>query len=440
MWITLVFFIYFHGIIYSMKKKLTQYSSIFVILVATLVGTYSANIQNASADIITAGGPAILPPSIVVQLATPTDSYEFLSDLTGALGLNTKFRVNGNAILKDTTVFEDLNVQTGGTTDTPTANLNVGYANMASTPTLARMQVNGPMKVTSLNETDGLVYCVCADLTGTMRTCGLYNPTAGQTCLPSGGTSTGSAEVTYTWQVGPWSAACTTVTQNGWSSNVKTRSFTCINSDYQTVADSFCNADDKYLLGETTTEGCTQPTTGGKIICGELYRQGYLSEELWRADNKYATEYVSEKTIGLYHLWAQPIVNLMKVSPVATEIVKPFGLAWAEHMAYLEGTSQTDSFLGAALHNIFLPLHDAISGGDSSASPDKAMPEVELSGVVLLVLLIINVLSIITILISPVVFLLAYLSKKQLGLTKTLRFYRCPVVLFILTLVLAYFL
>ncbi len=425
-----------------MKKKLTHYSSIFVVLAVMLAGTYSANIQKASADnIITAAG-AILPPSIVVQLAETGDAIQTITDWTSGLTipLNTKLRVNGNAILKDTTVFEDLNVQTGGTVDSPTANLNVGYASIASTPSLARMQVNGPMKVTSLNEADGLVYCVCADLTGTMRTCGLYNPAAGQTCLPSGGTtSTGSAEVTYTWQVGPWSEACTNVTQNGWTSNVKTRSFTCINSDYQTVADSFCNADDKYLLGETTTEGCTQAGSG-KIICGELYRQGYLSEELWRADNKYATEYVSEKTIGLYHLWAQPIVNLMKVSSVATEIVKPFGLAWAEHMAYLEGTSQTDSFLGAALHNIFLPIHDMISGGDSSASPDKAMPAFEFSGLVLLVLLIINVLAIITILISPVVFLLAYISKKQLGITKTLRFYRCSVVLFILTLVLAYFL
>ena len=450
-------FYLFCGRIELMKKKVQQ----FLLVSGTLglavfmgfTGVFQSAFASSTLHFVTG---AILPAPVIVQLA---DLDLSITDVNNFIP-NTKLRINGNAILSDTATFEDLRVQSEVIVDeeeipdSPLANFNVGYPSMANTPNFARMQVNGPIKVTSLNEADGLQHCVCADSTGTMRTCGVYNPALGQHCLPQASSSgSGTIDPTYTWQPGPWGSACTSVTRTyyNWvfnenqtiTENVRTRTLTCIDNNLQTVADSFCNADERVLLGETTTEGCTQPNsggTGGKIICGELYRQGYLSEELWQADNQYADEHVSDETIALYHKWAQPIVNLMSRSAVATEIVKPYGLAWAQHMAYLQGATTENSFLGAALHNTFLPLHDMIAGGDSSTSPEHTMPQASFHGIVLFVALIVFVVGLIAILLSPVVILLAYLSSKKPGVQKTLRWYRCAILLMIITLILAYLL
>lgn len=99
----------------------------------------------------------------------------------------------------------------------------------------------------------------------------------------------------------------------------------------------------------------------GKVICTELARQGYLPKEIWHADELFAKKYIPMGTIEVYHFWAKPLVRLMQKSHLITEIVSPYGIAWANHMAYQMGTVQKDSWLGYHIFGTLLPIHEKIA-------------------------------------------------------------------------------
>jgi hypothetical protein len=58
-----------------------------------------------------------------------------------------------------------------------------------------------------------------------------------------------------------------------------------------------------------------------------------------------------------YHSWGIPLARAMKDSPTLTAIVKPLGLAWAEHMAYEMGATQEDNALGATMQAVGVPIN-----------------------------------------------------------------------------------
>jgi hypothetical protein len=70
----------------------------------------------------------------------------------------------------------------------------------------------------------------------------------------------------------------------------------------------------------------------GTVICTELHKQGYMSDETYAKDSAYGKLLPIETIVG-YHFWAIPVVNLMKKSPLVTTIIKPFALSWAKHIA-----------------------------------------------------------------------------------------------------------
>ena len=96
------------------------------------------------------------------------------------------------------------------------------------------------------------------------------------------------------------------------------------------------------------------------VICTELYRQGYLPASWFAADSAYAHAYIDETTRAVYIAWAKPVVAWMQRSSLITQFVRPFGMAWAQHMAYVMGTSETDSSLGRLINDIGVPLHQAV--------------------------------------------------------------------------------
>ena len=99
---------------------------------------------------------------------------------------------------------------------------------------------------------------------------------------------------------------------------------------------------------------------GGKVICTELYRQGLLPEGIYRSDQLYGRTIVSPAALKVYHLWGEPTARLMQKSPLVTAIVRPLATAWAEHMAYEMGLTESDNMLGRILRMTFLPLHEAL--------------------------------------------------------------------------------
>lgn len=104
---------------------------------------------------------------------------------------------------------------------------------------------------------------------------------------------------------------------------------------------------------------------GGTIICSELYRQGYLSKELWQADEKWGhmTARKDPDIIRGYRTWAAPIVRLMKRSPDATRIIAKLTEPWARQMAYEAGYLPKGNFLGWLTNMVGIPFSWLVGKG-----------------------------------------------------------------------------
>ena len=96
---------------------------------------------------------------------------------------------------------------------------------------------------------------------------------------------------------------------------------------------------------------------GGKIICTELCEQGYITKEVLDLDYRHSDNNMDLATKVGYWKWATPIVNLMRKSSIFTQVVRPFGVAWAHEMAHREEpTKYSGNILGKLLMLIGVPL------------------------------------------------------------------------------------
>ncbi len=94
--------------------------------------------------------------------------------------------------------------------------------------------------------------------------------------------------------------------------------------------------------------GSPTPMGGGKIICNELYRQGYLSEELWNADEKYGEMLFENdpKLIIGYQMWARKVVKYMRKNPKNTKLAYWVFKPWTEYMGYKMGIVEKPTLRG----------------------------------------------------------------------------------------------
>jgi hypothetical protein len=74
--------------------------------------------------------------------------------------------------------------------------------------------------------------------------------------------------------------------------------------------------------------------SGGTVICTELHRQGYMTDEMLKLDSDFASNVDIETYVG-YRKLAEPLVNRMKKSSLITKTIKPFALAWAKEMCHI---------------------------------------------------------------------------------------------------------
>jgi hypothetical protein len=87
---------------------------------------------------------------------------------------------------------------------------------------------------------------------------------------------------------------------------------------------------------------------GRKIICNELYRQGYLSEEMWDADERYGDmmfESDPKLVIG-YQMWARSVVKFMRENPQNTKLAYKLFKPWTEYMGYKMGVVEKPTLMG----------------------------------------------------------------------------------------------
>jgi hypothetical protein len=91
-----------------------------------------------------------------------------------------------------------------------------------------------------------------------------------------------------------------------------------------------------------------------KIICNELYNQGFLPQHIWNADEIYG-EMMYEKDPRLvlgYMMWARNVVKYMKAKPQNTKWIYKMVKPWTEHMAYEVGTLPKDNWIGKLIHGV----------------------------------------------------------------------------------------
>ena len=78
-------------------------------------------------------------------------------------------------------------------------------------------------------------------------------------------------------------------------------------------------------------------TSGGdaKMICGELYRQGYMSTGVYMADQQFGAKLsiIDPNAQVGYRLWARPIVSHMRGSKRFTRFMAFLAMPWARHIA-----------------------------------------------------------------------------------------------------------
>ena len=109
------------------------------------------------------------------------------------------------------------------------------------------------------------------------------------------------------------------------------------------------------------------------VICTELHRQGFMSDEIREADERFGRmiSATSPETMLGYHYWAIPIVNLMQKSRLFTKIVWAVARPWAYHMAYEMGSLEKDNLLGKVLMKVGGFVSEAIGKSISAKNPGK---------------------------------------------------------------------
>ena len=97
---------------------------------------------------------------------------------------------------------------------------------------------------------------------------------------------------------------------------------------------------------------------GGTVICTELYRQGLIDKHVYRAGQRFGLRLLRNDpdVITSYHLWAKPVVRLMRKSPLFTQIVyKSVGEAWAREMSLREGLNGFGTVRGKLVIAVGIP-------------------------------------------------------------------------------------
>jgi hypothetical protein len=111
------------------------------------------------------------------------------------------------------------------------------------------------------------------------------------------------------------------------------------------------NANQTQLI--TANQQLTNATTKKKkIICNELYNQGFLPQHIWDADERYGEMMwnIDRRLVIGYGIWARGVVEFMRKNPKYTKYVYLLVKPWTEFMAYEVGTLKKKNLLGNVIH------------------------------------------------------------------------------------------
>jgi predicted nucleic acid-binding Zn-ribbon protein len=91
-----------------------------------------------------------------------------------------------------------------------------------------------------------------------------------------------------------------------------------------------------------------------KIICDMLYRQGFIPEHIWAADEAFGSMMLeTNRPVAMgYLMWGQVVVNYFTKNPQYSKYLYVAVKPWSEHMAHMMGVLPNDNLIGKGLHFI----------------------------------------------------------------------------------------
>jgi hypothetical protein len=97
---------------------------------------------------------------------------------------------------------------------------------------------------------------------------------------------------------------------------------------------------------------------GGTVLCTHFHSKGWLSDELYAADQAYAAANIDVLTIAGYHRWAEPLARWLGTGdhPVADAVAWFFVSRWAQEMAWRMKAAPRGSIVGKAMIAFGEPL------------------------------------------------------------------------------------
>ncbi len=87
------------------------------------------------------------------------------------------------------------------------------------------------------------------------------------------------------------------------------------------------------MSNQRRSDNINTAAQGGTVICTQLFNDGHISQDIYRADQLYVDKHFSEYTINGYRFWAVPVVYLMRKNKYIYSLGKFFGMRWCKHCA-----------------------------------------------------------------------------------------------------------
>lgn len=109
------------------------------------------------------------------------------------------------------------------------------------------------------------------------------------------------------------------------------------------------------LLAAAFDSGSSGPV---KVICTELAERGLLDARLYATDLQLSALHISPTIVRGYHVWAVPYVWLMRRSQLATRLIQPLAVAWAQQVCFDYASDRTgyrSTALGRLLRHVGEP-------------------------------------------------------------------------------------
>ena len=125
------------------------------------------------------------------------------------------------------------------------------------------------------------------------------------------------------------------------------------------TADQTQAADPTQSYGDQYGESTASDTGGiGKVICGEMHRQGRISTPVYEADQEFGQHMREQDPYVMdgYLAWANTVVRLMQKSCAFSWFVALFAKPWAREMYRRETGRGRGSLAGKVMMKIGIPL------------------------------------------------------------------------------------